>query len=665
MRKNSIQIDFSEGGDTCRNKQYCENTLSKLNEKNLQIEQLEKKTKSLAESLSAEKHRCTVIANENTETVLKLTKKLELSQSSNQQQLQIDDLNHKCKTISCSFTDLEQQNDVLNAKLIEAAEVRSKLMSKLKTATNKFERAQKQKEKLNNEFSIEDNEKSRQIEELTALLTAEQEKSRKNMKAIVEVNNEFSVEKNNEVYQLTEENINLRTELDKYQLAQKQEEKLKAELLIEDKQKSQQIFELNAKLTSEQEKARKHMESIVRENNEVSVEKLNEVHQLTEENIKLGTELNKLQLAQKQEAKLKTELLIEGKQKSQQLVELNALLTSEQEKTRKHMETLVRVNNEFTKEKTNEVNQLTNESSKLRTQLDTVTNENGHFRNQLDGLTKDNCQLRSEIDTLTKDYDAAKIVITSKDEIVRPTKNDHYDASIKQRDTIIAKLEYMLSSEKVFFEDMLQNMQQQLTRLQQSEFNKNIEIESLKSERTKMITEIAQKNDQIALLQRKTPQLVNNAEHISSICAGIVNRAATARRLDAEISRKLQTLLIMLKAKQSELERQQKLIHILRTKQQQCRTIRVQQCERIVELSAENSELRERLRVNEAVSSICSAQMESHGSVDSCVVEDEQSFEMENNFNYGTYFREHRQEKRRSKIEVKKYYRKEFGNKFL
>lgn len=492
-RKMTVQNDFSEGGDTRRNDQNSESALTdEINAKNQQIETLDQKSKSLSNQLSAEKLRCSRIASEKTENVQELTKQIELSRKSIElQQLQINDLNRECQTIRCSFTDLQNENDQLTAKLTESDDTCSKLMSELKTMTNKFQCAQKHKEKLNDEFSVEDIEKSRQIEELNAFF---------------------------------------------------------------------------------------------------------------------------------------------------------------QEKT----ESTVKVNNDLLMAKTTEVIQLAEENDKFRIRLDTLTNENEKLRNQLDRLTKVQCQLRVQLDALTKDYDVAKLVISSKTESDGPS-NEQHQATIKHRDATIVKLEHKLSSEKSIFKDMLQDMQQQLMRLQKSEFDKNIQITNLKSERTKMITEIAQKKDQIALLESEN-LFVDDDAHVDGIRTGIVNQAAIVKRLDTEIYTKLQNLLALLKNKTLQLEEQRKLIHILRVKQQQCRTIRVQQCERIAQLNTENVVLLERLRVNEVVASICSAQMQSRGSSVSrcCVVEDESI--TEDNFDHGTYFREYRREKRRNKIQVKKYY---------
>lgn len=160
-------------------------------------------------------------------------------------------------------------------------------------------------------------------------------------------------------------------------------------------------------------------------------------------------------------------------------------------------------------------------------------------------------------------------------------KREKWARSKKLRDTIIVKLETLLMAEK----STVHEMQRQLTRVQQSEFDKNVEMDSLKGELIKVTFE----NEQ--MVNRFECKECNHDSHIGSMYAMIAKQAASMKRMEAELSIKTEELA----NNQLALERQTHTEQMLRCKQKRRREILRLQYEKICELKEENAMLYDRL----------------------------------------------------------------------
>lgn len=278
-----------------------------------------------------------------------------------------------------------------------------------------------------------------------------------------------------------------------------------------------------------------------------------------------------------------------------------------------------------------ELTQSKNENAKLYTQINELTNKLGQMTNDSQIITLENN---------SKQLLSAKI--------------KKLQSAIKHRDAIIIKLEHILDSEKSNTDSLLQQMQNQLTQLQKSVFEKNNEIERLNGKLTEATIEIDKKIEQINKLEmydrKEREKLIQHKNHIAGIYTELEKRAEIVSQLDSELSEKAEELKNLYQTpKQLEISRQDKIIQILRMKQERCHAIRVQQFEKIAQLKSENIQLREKLMNSEqSMCSMADDQMNEPTNV-CCVVEE--LSETRKNYDHQeqqNYFHEYRK--------VKKYY---------
>lgn len=273
---------------------------------------------------------------------------------------------------------------------------------------------------------------------------------------------------------------------------------------------------------------------------------------------------------------------------------------------------------------------------------------------EITNIKNENIQLLSQItdlkNSLAQVTNDSRINTMENNTKLLTTKIKKLQSAIKHRDAIIVKLEHMLETEKSHTDGILQQLQQQLTQLQKSDYEKNNEIERLNSKLNEATIEIDKKIEQINKLeerdQKEREKLNQHKHNIVDIYAELEKRAEIVSQLDSELTEKAEELKNLYPTpKQLEISRQEKIIQILRMKQERCHAIRVQQFEKIAQLKSENNQLREKLIGSE---SMCSLDDEQESTDVCCVVEELSETRKNYDQEHQNYFHEYRK--------VKKYY---------